>query len=69
MAPFDNFGGADPRQRNPVGFSRAIGEDDDASQEVVIMVRSKQNPAVTERIVIDDPTPELLDYLGNMQSQ
>ena len=69
MAPFDNFGGADPRQINPVGFSRAIGEDDDASQEVVIMVRSKQNPAATERIVIDDPTPELLDYLGNMQSQ
>lgn len=70
MARIDNFGGADPRQRTPVTWERPNRQEaDDASREVVIMVRSKQNPQLAERIVIDDPTPELLDYLGNMQSQ
>lgn len=70
MARIDNFGGADPRQRTPVALTRPNRQgSDDASSEVVIMIRSKQNPQRSERIVIDDPTPELLDYLGNMQSQ
>ena len=70
LARIDNFGGADPRQRTPVTWTRPNEQDtEDVSREVVIMVRSKQNPQLAERIVIDDPTPELLDYLGNMQSQ
>ena len=70
MAPIDNLGGVDSRQRTPVTWSQPYRQDNgDASREVVIMVRSKQNPQLAERIVIDDPTPELLEYLGNMQSQ
>ena len=70
LAPIDNFGGADLQQRTPVTWTRPSEQNtDDAKPEVVIMVRSKQNPQLAERIVIDDPTPELLDYLGNMQSQ
>ena len=70
LARIDNSGGAASRQINPVGFSRPFNEDEaTGSSEVVIMVRSKHDPQVAERIVIDDPTPELLEYLGNMQSQ
>ena len=69
LARIDNFGEASPQQITPVGFTRPINQNDDVSREVVIMVRSKQNPQLAERIVIDDPTPELLEYLGNMQTQ
>ena len=71
LARIDNFGAADSRQINQVGLTRPIHEagGGNGSPEVVIMVRSKQNPQLAERIVIDDPTPELLEYLGNMQSQ
>ena len=70
LARIDNFGGADLRQRTPVTWTRPSAQDTTAaSREVVIMVRSKQNPQLAERIVIDDPTPELLEYLGNMQAQ
>lgn len=70
MGRIDNFGEADLRHRNPVGLTRPLKQaPKNDSQEVVIMVRSKQDPRVSERIVIDDPTPELLEYLGNMQTQ
>ena len=70
LARIDNFGAADSQRINPVGLTRPIREDEaNAEPEVVIMVRSKQNPQLAERIVIDDPTPELLEYLGNMQSR
>ena len=70
LARIDNLGGADPRERTPVTWTQPNRPDTaDASREVVIMVRSKQNPQLAERIVIDDPTPQLLEYLGNMQSQ
>ena len=70
MAPIANSGGADWEQINSVGGTRPYDQNiKKNSQEVVIMVRSKQDPRVAERIVIDDPTPELLEYLGNMQSQ
>ena len=67
MAPIDR---ADLRQRTNVGLKLSNNQNtSDYSSEVVIMVRSKQDPQVAERIVIDDPTPELLEYLGKMQSR
>ena len=70
LARIDNFGGADTEERTPVTWTRPNSQEvDNASREVVIMVRSKQSPEVAERIIIDDPTPELLEYLGSMQSQ
>ena len=67
MAPIDR---SDLRQRTDVGLKLSDNQNtSDNSSEVVIMVRSKQDPRVAERIVIDDPTPELLEYLGNMQSK
>jgi len=67
MAPIDR---ADLGQRTNVGLRLSHDQStNDDSSEVVIMVRSKQDPRVAERIVIDDPTPELLEYLGNMQSK
>ena len=70
MAPIGSFGGADPGQVTGVSGARPYHQRTDGnSSEVVIMVRSKQDPQATERIVIDDPTPELLEYLGKMQTQ
>ena len=70
MAPIGSFGGADPGQVTGVSGARPYHQRTDGnSSEVVIMVRSKQGPQATERIVIDDPTPELLEYLGKMQTQ
>jgi len=70
MARIAAVNAADLRARNPVGLTQPRKPmDNAASQEVVIMVRSKQHPQLAERIVIDDPTPELLEYLGNMQSK
>ena len=67
VAPIDR---ADLRRRTDVGLKLSDNQNtSDNSSEVVIMVRSKQDPRVAERIVIDDPTPELLEYLGNMQSK
>ena len=54
-------------QRTQVSWNRGAQtrpvQDD---KEVLIVVRSKSNPADTETIVIDNPTPKLLDYLGAM---
>ena len=70
MAPIANLGRADWGQMNNVGGTRPYNQNtNNNSSEVVIMVRSKQDPRQTEKIVIDDPTPELLEYLGNMQSK
>ena len=70
MAPIASLGRADWGQVNNVGGTRPYNQNTkDNSSEVVIIVRSKQDPRVAERIVIDDPTPELLEYLGNMQSK
>lgn len=67
MAPINQ---ADLRQRTNVGLKLSNNQNtSDNSPEVVIMVRSKQDPQVAERIVINDPTPELLEYLSNMQSR
>ena len=70
MARIDRLDQRDSFERNPVALTRPLEQTtNDDSREVVIMVRSKQDPRVAERIVIDDPTPELLEYLGNMQTQ
>ena len=59
----------DLQRRQPVTYSRSLENRIDRAmdKEVVITVRSKANPSRSEEIVIDDPTPELLNYLGGMQ--
>lgn len=52
--------------RSQVAGSRPLSETERARYEVVIEVRSKRNPNQSERIVIDDPTPQLIQYLGSM---
>lgn len=37
-----------------------------SDQEVIITIRSRSNPLNSRTITISDPTPKLLDYLGNM---
>ena len=39
-----------------------------SDREVIIIVRSKNDPSHAEAITVSDPTPELLNYLDNMQS-
>lgn len=55
--------------RNPVSGNRPLNENDRSRYEVVIEVRSKRNPSLSEKIIIDDPTPELVQYLGRMKNQ
>jgi hypothetical protein len=64
-------------QRTPVSWNRgqshfsdsqSTASSDSTDKEVIIVVRSKSNPAETETITIGDPTPKLLDYLGTMRS-
>jgi hypothetical protein len=36
--------------------------------EVIILVRSKSDPTVSDTITVQDPSPELLAYLNQMQA-
>ncbi len=69
--PSSNF--AAGQNRTPVRWddrSSRLGQTaGDSDKEVIIIVRSKDNPARTEAITVNDPTPELLNYLNNMQSE
>ncbi|MFK7769179.1 MAG: trypsin-like peptidase domain-containing protein [Mariniblastus sp.] len=38
-----------------------------SDKEVIIIVRSKTDPSRAEAITVSDPTPQLLNYLDNMQ--
>jgi thiol-disulfide isomerase/thioredoxin len=53
--------------RTPVSWNRQVVPPASDS-EVIIIVRSKSNPAQTEAITISDPSPRLIDYLHSMQS-
>jgi hypothetical protein len=63
--------------RNQVAGNRPLNETDRSpesspdrsSYQVVIEVRSTRDPSQSERITIDDPTPELIQYLGRMNQQ
>ena len=50
--------------RTPVAWNNNPRED----REVVIIVRSKSDPNQAEAIMVSDPSPKLLDYLGTMKS-
>ena len=70
--PSSNF--ASGQNRTPVRWddrsnSRLGQSAGDSDKEVIIIVRSKNNPARAEAITVNDPTPELLNYLNNMQSE
>jgi hypothetical protein len=56
----------DLRKRNDAGLNLAPKHPAQSNYEVVIHVRSKQDPRRSEKIIIDDPTPELIKYLGRM---
>ncbi len=55
------------RQSNAAGHPHGIGRPD-SDMEVIILVRSKTDPSVTETITVSDPSEKLLSYLGNMGS-
>ena len=44
------------------------GNRNGVDMEVIILVRSTSDPSRTETITIQDPTPQLLDYLGDMNT-
>ena len=48
--------------RTPVSWSGG----DASEKEVIIIVRSKTDPRLTESITVSDPTPRLLNYLKTM---
>ena len=56
-------------QRTGVAWDRQQQQlSDEIDKEVIIIVRSKSDPSHAEAITVSDPTPELLEYLQNMQS-
>ncbi len=56
-----------PRQtRVGLDVPRGIGAGTD--MEVIILVRSKSDPTVSDTITVQDPSPELLAYLNQMQA-
>jgi len=55
--------------RTPVSWGRpARTANSESDQEVIIIVRSKSDPAEAQAITVSDPGPKLLDYLKTMES-
>ena len=55
--------------RTPVSWGRPARSGNSASeQEVIIIVRSKTDPAQAQAITVSDPGPKLLNYLKTMNS-
>jgi thiol-disulfide isomerase/thioredoxin len=52
-----------PRQ-TPVSWGQSRTNNDE--MEVIILVRSKSDPSKTQAITVSRPSPQLLDFLGNM---
>ena len=70
-----NAGDARPRQTrvglqtNGAPNSRGqYGSRASADMEVIILVRSKSNPSISDTITVQNPGPKLLDYLGQMNA-
>ncbi len=40
----------------------------ESEREVIILIRSKSDPAESDTITISQPTPKLLNYLDSMKS-
>jgi len=54
--------------RTPVSWGRpSRTTNPESDQEVIIIVRSKSNPAQAQAITVSDPGPRLLDYLKTME--
>jgi hypothetical protein len=65
--PSRSFASPPASQVQNVSFEQAVSALD-SDKEVLITIRSKSNPRDSRTIVISDPTPKLLDYLGNMSN-
>ncbi len=70
----ENFRSENANAPTPVAWSRPDEAsslptpDDNNEMEVIIIVRSKTNPSHAEAITVSHPSPQLLNYLGNMQT-